>query len=159
MLKLVCNVPDLPYCLNHNEPDSIRANTAAPSVRVFFSATRRKMYREPVINRQKCHPFQQVLDTLHCVAYSNSRQRKPIPDKHYIPVSSSFFAAKRRKMYREPVNSRQKCHPFQQVFDTLHFVAHSNSRQRKPIPGKHYVPVSSSFFRSKAEKNVSRTGE
>gem|GEM_PF-6376856 len=75
------------------------------------------------------------------------------------PSVRVFFAATRRKMYREPVSNRQKRNPFQQVLDTLHFVSHSNRRRRKSTGDKHCGTVSSSFFRSNAEKNVSRTGE
>ncbi|CAD7799457.1 hypothetical protein CHRY9390_00489 [Chryseobacterium aquaeductus] len=87
--------------LNNND----LASSVTPSVRVFFFAKRRKMYREPVIKRRLL--IRKLLDTI----FLKSTRSDDLFTR-YIMASSvarqfECFAAQRRKMYREPVIKRR----------------------------------------------------
>gem|GEM_PF-5615142 len=75
------------------------------SVRVFFAAKRRKMYREPVNEKQPVL----LRSKTSRYGFLNLLEVTNVRTLLYKLTSSVrvFFAAKRRKMYREPVNEKQ----------------------------------------------------
>ncbi|WP_295231380.1 hypothetical protein, partial [uncultured Chryseobacterium sp.] len=74
----------------------------------------RKMYREPVINKQKSAAFQKNsrYAPLRFASEQTTTENLSLANIA-APSVRVFFAARRRKMYREPVINKQKSAAFQ----------------------------------------------